>query len=240
MKTKLIHSLAGVIAASLAASGAYAQDAAPAAKSSVPPVSAQTQANPKPGADTAKPINPASTTDAAQPVPGTAATVAVPQAAAGTTTTETASLQPKDFMRQAYLANEFGIAAAQVAIQKAQTADAKTAAQSILSDGMKVRQDMVAAIQGSSSDMHFDQGWDDHYKGLMADLQSANGASFDATYLATQSEVTSNTAGLFQSYAQSGSDTAVKTFASNTLPVLHAEKTKLDAASSTSAGAAGR
>ena len=238
MKTKLSYSLAGVIAALSVTTMAYAQDTPSEAKPAVPPASAQTQPKPEPGV-ASKADNPAAITDQAAPVAGAASGTAVPMAAAGSTT-ETTVLAPKDFMQQAYLANEFGIAASQLALQKAQSADAKAAAQQILTDGMKVRQDMVSAIQGSSSDMHFDQGWDDHYKGLMADLQSASGASFDATYLATQSEVTSNAAGLFQSYSQSGSDASVKTFAANTLPILHTEKTKLDAASSTSAGAAGR
>lgn len=248
MKTKLTYTITGVIAAVSAACAlsAAAQDTpSQTIKPLVPPVSGQTQPQTDVKPDTGSPaVNPASTTDQATPAPGAPSTTALPQAAAGTTTADTTQqttiLAPKDFMQQAYRANEFGIAASQLAMQKAQSADAKEAAKQILDDGMKVRQDMVAAIQGASSDMHFDQGWDDHYKGLMADLQNASGASFDQTYLATQSEVTSTATGLFQSYADTGSDTAVKTFAQNTLPVLQSEATKLDAASSTSAGAAGR
>ncbi|MEI9904050.1 MAG: DUF4142 domain-containing protein [Asticcacaulis sp.] len=240
MKTKLIYQITGVIAAVSAACAlsAAAQDMPPKSTPPVvPPVSAQAQPTPDGDATAA---NPAGTTDQTAPLPGTAASTAMPQAAAGATTDVSSALAPKDFMQQAYRANEFGIAASQLALTRAESPDAKAAAQTILNDGMKVRQDMVAAIQGSSSDMHFDQGWDDHYKGLMADLQNASGASFDQTYLATQSEVTSTATGLFQSYADAGSDTAVKTFARNTLPVLQLEATKLDAASSTSAGAAGK
>ncbi len=211
MKTQLFH---GIAAAAMACAFAAAaqnapQDTPSQVKPAVPPVSAPTQPQ----------IQTADSTAAA--------------------TSDTTVLAPKDFMQQAYLANEFGIAASQLALQKAQTSDAKSAAQTILSDDMKVRQDMVTAIQGASSDMHFDQGWDDHYKGLMADLQNATGASFDQTYLATQSEVSSTTTGLYQSYAQTGSDSAVKTFAQATLPTLQAETTTLDSAASTSAGAAG-
>ena len=220
IKTRL---LCGLAALSFTAVGASAQTTgATQAKPSVPPVSAQTQAPPT--ADPA-PVNPQSTM--------------APALASADTTAEateaTSVLAPKDFMQQAYLENEFGIAASQLALQKAQSPDAKAAAQSVLDNGMKVRQDMVAAIQGSSSDMHFDQGWDDHYKGLMANLQSADTASFDQAYLAAQSEVTTTATGLFTSYAQTGSDAAVKTFAANTLPALKSESTKLDAAASTSA-----
>ncbi len=222
--------------------GAAAQDTTSTeAKPAVPPVSAETQAPGQAATGQVTPNVPAAAapTDQAAPVPGTAASTAMPQAAAGATT-DTAILAPKDFMRQAYLANEFGIAAAQMALQKAQTSDAKETAQEILDDGLKVRQDMVTAIQSASSDMHFDQNWDDHYQGMLSDLKNANGVGFDHAWLSAQAEVTSTSAGLFQSYAETGSDAAVKTFAQNILPVLKAEATKLDAASSTSAGTAGR
>ncbi len=234
MKIQLFNGIA--VAAMACAFAATAQDTPSEVKPAVPPVSSQTQAQTPAKPDTTPPVNPASTTDQAAPVAGT--TPSTSMAAAGATS-DTTVLAPKDFIQQAYLANEFGIAASQLALQKAQTSDAKAAAQTVLDDGMKVRQDMVTAIQGSSSDMHFDQGWDDHYKGLLADLQNASGASFDQTYLATQSEVTSTATGLYQSYSQTGSDSSVKTFAQNTLPTLQAETTKLDSASSTSAGAAG-
>ena len=240
MKTKSVLAATAAIAAAWSLNAAAQDTSSSAPKPVVPPVSAQAQTPPQ-ATTPAAPVTPdaVAPTDQATPVPGAPTGTAMPQAAAGTTT-DTTVLAPRDFMQQAYLANEFGIAASQLALQKAQSPDAKEAAQEILNDGMKVRQDMVAAIQGSTSDMHFDQGWDDHYKGLLSDLQNASGASFDQTYLSTQAEVTTTATGLFQSYSQTGSDAAVKTFAQNTLPVLKAEATKLDAASSTSAGAAGR
>lgn len=139
--------------------------------------------------------------------------------------------QPKDFVRQAYLANEFGIAASQIALAQSKSPAIKAAAQKVLTDGMKERQDMIAAIQKSTSDMHFDQTWDDKYKSMIADLKSTPaGKDFDDKYVQLQASVSDQTAQAFSQYAQSGTDAAVKTFAASTLPTLQADDTQLKAA----------
>jgi putative membrane protein len=140
------------------------------------------------------------------------------------------SAEPKDFIRKAFLANEFGIAASQVALAQSKSPATKDAAKKILSDGMKERQDMIAAIQGATSDMHFDQSWDDKYKQMLADLKSApEGKAFDAKYLQLQAAVSDETASLFSQYAQNGTDTSIKTFAASTLPTLQADDSQLKA-----------
>lgn len=246
MKTKLFCSAAGVLAALSLSGAAFAQEASEA-KPAVPPVSAQTEPLTPSDPAATPPVNPDSvdippaTDDAATTMAsGDAMDADSPAAAASSDmTAETTILAPKDFMQQAYLANEFGIAAGQLALQKAESAGAKTTAQKMVDDGLKVRADMIAAVQGSTSDMQFDQAWDDHYKDLLAGLQTADGTAFDQAYLSTQGEVTSNAANLFESYASTGSDASVKSFASSTLPVLEAEAVQIDAANSTTAGAEG-
>ena len=138
--------------------------------------------------------------------------------------------EPKDFMRKAFLANEFGIAASQVALAQSKSPATKSAAQKILTDGMKERQDMIAAIQKATSDMHFDQTWDDKYKQMLADLKSApEGKAFDAKYAELQGNVSDQTASLFSQYAQNGTDTAVKTFAAATLPTIQTDDSQVKA-----------
>jgi putative membrane protein len=165
------------------------------------------------------------------PVPTLPATEAAPSTPPAATAPQATAPEAKDFIREAFLANQFGIAASQIALTKAKTPETKAAAQTILDDGTKVRQDMVTAIQGATSDMHFDQTWDESYKAKLADLKSAKkGAAFDQAYIAVQGEVNAKTTSLFSSYASVGTDAAVKTFAANTLPVLQAEGDKLGAA----------
>ena len=187
---------------------------------------------------TPQPADPQSAAPQARQAAAVSAQATTPTAIQGNTDPQPGSVdaaaassaEPKDFIRKAYLANEFGIAASQVALAQSKTPATKEAAKKILSDGMKERQDMIAAIQGATSDMHFDQSWDDKYKQMLADLKSApEGKTFDAKYLQLQSAVSDETASLFSQYAQNGTDTSVKTFAASTLPTLQADDSQLKA-----------
>lgn len=142
----------------------------------------------------------------------------------------------RDFIRQTFLANEFGIAAAQVAIAKAQSPQTKAAAQTVLNDGLKVRQDMIAAIQGSTSDMHFDQTWNADYKARLADLQTAADSDFDQKYATVQGQVLNAAAAAATSYATTGTDASVKTFAGKTASTFQADAGKLAATATAAKG----
>ncbi len=180
----------------------------------------------------------------AQAAPGTTAPAATApaQATAGAAVTAdaTAPNAAKDFIQQAFLANEFSIAASQVALKETKDKATKAAAKQVLDDGLKVRQDMVTAIQGSTSDMHFDQNWTDEYKQKLAELQSVTGKDLDRKYVAVQGEVNQKATSLFTDYAQTATDAATKVFAVNTLPRLQADGAKLDAAGGASATAGTR
>lgn len=179
----------------------------------------------------------------AQQSASVAAQATTPTAIQGNANLQPANLQPgsvdtaaasgaeaKDFIRKAYLANEFGIAASQVALAESKSPATKSAAQKILTDGMRERQDMIAAIQKATSDMHFDQSWDDKYKQMLADLKSAPaGKAFDEKYVQLQGTVSDQAASLFSQYAQNGTDTAVKTFAAATLPTIRTDSGQLKA-----------
>lgn len=195
-----------------AAFGASAQNAAtpsPADQQAVPPVQQTPTTDPS-----------ATPTQPAQP--------AVPPVASSTATTA-GTTAPKDFIQQAYLANEFGVAAAQVALKTSADTEVKATAQSLLSEGTQTRQDMIKAIQGSTADMHFDQAWPDEYKQKLADLQSVAGPEFDQKYVELQGAELDKATALFSSYASSATDASTKTFASATLPKLQAQAAKLDA-----------
>jgi len=137
----------------------------------------------------------------------------------------------KDFMREAFMANEFSIAASQLAATQGEDPDVKAAAQAVLDNGLKTRAAMVTAIQGSTSDMHFDQNFTDDYTTKLGELKVAQGADFDTKYVAAQGAVNDKAEDVFKAYATTGTDESVKTFAANTLPVLAANGDKLDAVS---------
>ncbi len=218
MKTKLSYTVTGVLAAMTLATamGAAAQSVTPDASKGM-----QDQTVPM-TPQTTPPVTPDTTTPPAQTPDATPPVASADPTAPGKA--------PKDFIREAYLANEFGIAASQVALTNAKSADTKAAAQQIISDGTKVRTDLIAAVQGATTDMHFDQSWTEDYKEKLASLKDAKGADFDQKYLEIQGQVNEKATSLFSGFANTGTDASVKTFAVNTLPVLKSEGDKLDAA----------
>ncbi len=237
MKTTA-YKITGILAA---LSAATALGAAPMMANAQTTANAPVSQQPVPTLPQTTPDETAKSPDAVQAPPATPPAADATTAATPSSTTTTAASNDaagtvagpvaKDFIQQAYLANEFGIAASQVAIQQTKNPDTKAAAQAVLTDGMKVRQDMVAAIQGATTDMHFDQSWTDEYKQKLADLQSTQGKAFDQKYLATQGDVTQKSTVAFNEYAQSGTDASVKSFATSSLPRLQADSGKLQAAS---------
>ncbi len=204
---KNIYKVSGILAAVMAATalGASAQNTAqttsPDAQPTVPPVTAPV---------TAPAVDPAAA------APAVASAVAADANSA------------KDFMKEAFMANEFSIAASQLAAAQGESADVKAAAQAVLDNSLKTRTAMVTAIQGSTSDMHFDQNFTDDYNMKLGELKAAKGADFDTKYVAAMGDVTDKAEGVFKSYAATGTDESVKTFAANTLPTLAANGDKLD------------
>ena len=205
--------LAVLVAATALGASAQTTETAPA-QSTVPPVS-----------------QPAVTPPVADPaVPGNAAAPGVdPAAPAVAAAADTGAA--KAFMKEAFMANEFTIAASQLAATQGESADVKATAQGVLDNAMKTRTAMVTAIQGSTSDMHFDQNFTDDYNMKLGELKAAKGADFDTKYVAALGDVNDKAENVFKSYASTGTDESVKTFAANTLPTLSANGDKLDSVS---------
>lgn len=228
------YKLSGIMAAVLAATALGASAQVPSTTTPGPDVTGQV-----PGQATAPGTVAPSTVPAPLPqTPNTAATPnptmadpaeQAPMDDVGTASSSIAIIAPKEFMRQAFLANEFGIAAAQLAVDKGSSPEVRETAKGVLDNGMKTRSDMIVAIQGSTSDMHFDQSWTDELKQDLAELQTLEGAEFDARYIETQGELNNTAQELYQTFAGTATDESVKTFTSNALPVLSADGDSLEA-----------
>ncbi|MDV6331863.1 DUF4142 domain-containing protein [Asticcacaulis sp. 201] len=171
---------------------------------------------------------PAATPQTAPATPDAAPQATAPTAAAPVASTAADGNAAKDFMKEAFMANEFTIAASQLAASQGGSAEVKAAAKTVLDNGMKTRESMIAAIQGSTSDMHFDQAYTPEYTQKLGELKAAKGPDFDSKYVAAQGEVNDKAETVFKAYAASGTDESVKTFAANTLPTLDASGNALD------------
>lgn len=251
MKSRYAYTITGILAAVAAATAlnATAQDTAttPADPAGTVPSQATVPGSVAPSTTPAPTVEAPNTTATPNPTASNPAEPAVetpatppanPDAAADSlaqTTPDAAAPSeanaPKTFMQQAFLANEFSKAAAQIALEKGTTPEVKETAQSVLNDSTKTREAMVTAIQSSTSDMNFDQNWTEEYKMKLAELKALEGAEFDAKYLELQGQVTNDSERLYQSFAAQASDESAKTFASATLPTLTAQGDALESVS---------
>ncbi|ESQ80810.1 hypothetical protein AEYBE204_00375 [Asticcacaulis sp. YBE204] len=143
--------------------------------------------------------------------------------------TDAAGLSPKAFVEKAYQANEFEIALSQMALDKAIDPKIKVLAQQSLDAHTKVREGMISAVQSSESDMNFQQVWTDEQRRTLAELDVTKGAEFDARYLEVSTHNRSEAVELFEAYAATGTDAAVKTFATQSLPTLNSSEQAISA-----------
>ncbi|MDC7682943.1 DUF4142 domain-containing protein [Asticcacaulis sp. BYS171W] len=143
--------------------------------------------------------------------------------------TDAAGLSPKAFVEKAYQANEFEIALSQMALDKATDPKIRVLAQQSLDSHMKVREGMIAAVQSSEADMNFQQTWTDAQRRTLAELDVTKGPEFDSRYMEVSAHNRTEAVELFEAYAATGTDAAVKTFATQSLPTLTSSEQAISA-----------
>jgi len=153
---------------------------------------------------------------------------ATDQMAAGTSTDKVTGTAPtnanapamQDFVQKAAIANMFEIQSSQLARDHSQNGDVKTFAQKMIDDHTKAGDDMKAAVNTANAGLTVPDALDQQHKDMPDKLQSAKGADFDRQYVDIQVKAHDDTVQLFQSYADSGDNSAIQQFAQNTLPTL--------------------
>ena len=134
----------------------------------------------------------------------------------------------QDFVTKAAIANMFEIKTSELAVKTSKNADVLAFAKMMVKDHTaagKAFETAVAATSGLTPPVALDE---DHQKKL-DDLATKTGTDFDKAYVDIQQSAHSEAVNLFEDYSKNGKDTALQTFATNTLPTLQAHKDKIDA-----------
>ena len=121
------------------------------------------------------------------------------------------------FVNTAASSDMYEIRSSEMALQMSQTEGVKTFAQQIIADHTKASQELV---QAAAPDMVPAAEMLPKHQQMLAELQAAGTANFDAVYAQQQQAAHTEAVALFQGYAQAGEDPEVKAFAEKTLPVL--------------------
>ncbi|HEX8246954.1 MAG TPA: DUF4142 domain-containing protein [Pyrinomonadaceae bacterium] len=129
-----------------------------------------------------------------------------------------AAMTDKDFMNEAAVGGMAEVELGRVAASKAQNADVKKFAQTMIADHTKANGELktLATGKGATLPVELDAG----HKSTMTQLQGLSGADFDRAYIAGQLADHEKTVKLFQAQAQSGTDADIKAFAAKNLPTL--------------------
>ena len=124
----------------------------------------------------------------------------------------------RDFVEKATNANLAEIKMGQLAAEKASASDVKQHAQKMVDDHTKVNDDLkrIADQEGVSVPTDLDSSAKSEYD----KLNGLSGADFDREYMSNLKKDHRDAIDLFQKETRSGSDPAIKRFASSTLPSL--------------------
>jgi len=126
---------------------------------------------------------------------------------------------PQEFATMATVSNLFEIQSSELALEASESEAVKEFAQHMIEDHTAASQEMMAAAEQQGG-VSLPDGLDEAHQEQLAQLQAASGDEFDQMYIQMQVQAHEMAVSLFSSYAESGEDGPLKTFASETLPTL--------------------
>jgi putative membrane protein len=132
----------------------------------------------------------------------------------------TAPKSAQDFVTKAAGADAFELTAAQQAMQRASNDEVKAFAAMMLRDHGKSSADLRTAVAGSGQSLSAAGAPSPDLQAALAELNQADAAAFDRTYMAGQLKAHQAALALLQDYAQNGDVASLKAFAAETLPVV--------------------
>ena len=130
----------------------------------------------------------------------------------------TTANDPQTFAKAAAPANLFEIQSSQLALKQGSADNVKQFAQKMIDDHGKAAQDMATAAE--TQNVTVPGALDNKGSQQLSQLQGLNGTAFDQAYIQMQVAAHDDAVSLFQTYAQSGPNGAMKDFAAKTLPTL--------------------
>jgi predicted outer membrane protein/sporulation protein YlmC with PRC-barrel domain len=144
----------------------------------------------------------------AQTPPAQPAQTAQPQAPA--------NISAADFVNRAAIGNMFEIQTSQLAVNRTQNDRIRQFAQRMVDEHTKAGEALKTAATGQTLPQSLDQS----HAGLLQTLQGASGPDFDRRYVRQQVNAHQESVQLYETFARTGDNPQLKTFAQQTLPTL--------------------
>jgi len=134
---------------------------------------------------------------------------------------------PQQFADMAASSNMFEIESSQMALEKSTNEEVQAFAQHMIDDHGKAGEDMMAAAQ--SDGITPAQGLQPPHQTQLDQLSGLDAEAFDQAYIAAQVAAHDEAVALFEGFASNGEDSALKTFAADTLPTLQQHREEIGA-----------
>jgi putative membrane protein len=130
---------------------------------------------------------------------------------------------PEKFAATAASANMFEIESSELALEQATTDEVRQFAQQMIDDHTLAGEKMKAAADEDGITPPTTMA--EKEQSQLEELQAAEGAAFEEAYLTAQVAAHDEAVELFGSFAENGEDSALRTFAAETLPTLQEHQT---------------
>jgi putative membrane protein len=129
--------------------------------------------------------------------------------------------QPQDFIQKAEVGNQFEISSSKLALEKSNNDQIKQFAQQMIDDHTQAENQIKGVIAGSGGDLTAPkESMDVKHQKILTRLQNESGDDFDKRYIKAQIKAHNDAVSLFNDYAKTGNNRALRDFAKGTLPTI--------------------
>jgi len=125
---------------------------------------------------------------------------------------------PQTFATTAASSNMFEIQSSELALKQPVRSDVKAFAEQMIKDHTAAGEKMKAAAQKDGVAVPTEMAAKEQTQ--LKQLQAASGDAFEAAYVTVQTGAHEDAVALFQSFSENGKQSALRTFATATLPTL--------------------
>jgi putative membrane protein len=135
--------------------------------------------------------------------------------------------EPEEFAEIAASSNMFEIESSQLALQQPVSDEVQQFAQHMIDDHTAAGEKMKAAAQQDG--ISPPDGLVEKHQAQLQELQSAGSDAFEQAYVSAQVMAHDEAVALFEAFSQNGEESALRSFAAETLPTLQEHQTEADA-----------
>lgn len=135
-----------------------------------------------------------------------------------------AGMDAQTFVEKAAISNMFEVESGELALEKAEDPKIRALAEEMVRDHGSASQTLESTLDEAGVEVRMPDQMDAEHRQKLEQLQAAEGAEFERMYLEMLAEGHEKDVSLFEQYAQSGDNDALKQFASETLPTLQEHK----------------